>query len=134
NQSTLRQFQFTNTIKFDLAGILDGLAFNTLFGIDYSSSYNQSMNNEYAVYEPIWNNYAGVDKISRLEKIGEDRRSGVQNISNTSHKQIIAYYCIYDYNKQYKKTQNSSALLIPKGHQHCETKNYHKIHSHDNLR
>ena len=133
NQSTLRQFQFTNTIKFDLAGILDGLAFNTLFGIDYSSSYNQSMNNEYAVYEPIWNNYAGVDKISRLEKIGEDRRSGVQNISNTWQQQTIAFSGFFDYNKQFKNAHNLSGILVATGHQRSESENYHKIHSHVNL-
>ncbi len=74
-----------------LNSLLDGLSFHTTFAVDYETSYTQSYNNTYAVYEAAWNTYAGFDQITSLTKYGDDAKSGVQNISNSAYKQTIAF-------------------------------------------
>src|SRR5699024_730859 len=42
SESVSRQFQFNTGINMDLKGLLKGLEFNGLFGVDYQSSFNQA--------------------------------------------------------------------------------------------
>src|SRR5690606_40634939 len=67
-----RQFQFNTGLDFYLKNVLDGLTFKTNLANDYQSNYNQSNNNQYAVYQVTWNNYDGRDLISYLTKYGDD--------------------------------------------------------------
>src|SRR5690606_7444951 len=84
-----RQFQFNTGLNFDLKNVLQGLVFKTNLAVDYQSNYNQSYNNSYAVYQASWNNYDGRDLISGLTKYGDDRVSGVQNITGSNYRQTI---------------------------------------------
>lgn len=126
NKSVSRQFQFNTGIDFDLNSILDGLSFKTLIAIDYSTSFNQSYNNNYAVYQANWNNYGGIDQISNLIKYGDDSKSGVQNISASFYRQTLAFSGQLNYQKTFSGKHHASAMLLAHGFQQGESAAYHK--------
>jgi TonB-linked SusC/RagA family outer membrane protein len=121
-----RQFQFNVGLNVDLVKVLKGLSFNTRFSMDYSNSYSQSFNNQYAVYEALWNNYAGVDQISSLNKYGEDKKTGVQNLGGSWQQQTTAFSGQFNYLTTLDAAHHISAMLIGTGFQRTESTLYHK--------
>lgn len=124
---TNRQFQFNTGVDAKLNSLLDGLSFHSTFAVDYETSYTQSYNNTYAVYEAAWNTYAGFDQITSLTKFGDDAKSGVQNISNSAYKQTIAFSGQFDYVKKMDGGHNFSAMLIANGFQQSLSEVYHRV-------
>lgn len=127
-----RQFQFDTGLDFDLKNVLDGLTFKTNLAIDYQSNYNQSYNNQYAVYQATWNNYDGRDLISYLTKYGDDQVSGVQNISGSAYRQTIGWNGQLNFFRTYNQAHHVSAILVANAFQIGNSGQYHK-HSNANL-
>ena len=123
---TSRQFQFDTGIDFDLSKILEGLSFHTQFAVDYATSYSTSYNNDYATYEPVWSNYGGKDVIVALNKFGDDKHSGVQNISGSTDNQVMSFNAHFDYNRTFSDVHNVSAMLLANGFQLTNSGEYHK--------
>ncbi|PTN09467.1 SusC/RagA family TonB-linked outer membrane protein [Mangrovibacterium marinum] len=123
---TSRQFQFDTGLDFDLKGLLDGLAFHTLFAVDYATSYSTSYNNSYAVYAPSWYNYNGADVIGGLTKYNKDEKSGVQNISGSTSNQTVAFSGYFTYKKSVNDVHNFSAMLLASAFQKTQTTVYHR--------
>ncbi len=121
-----RQFQFNTGLDFDLKGIAEGLSFQTALAIDYQNQYNQSYNNNYAVYQALWNNYNGEDLIGSLTKYGDDRRSGVQNIGGSSYRQTLGLTGQLNYFRTYDDVHNVSAILLANAFQIGRSAEYHK--------
>jgi len=121
NTYTSRQFQFNTGVDADLQNVLKGLSFSSLFGIDYATSYNQSYNNEYAVFEPTWTNYAGTDMISSLTRYGQDASSGELTVSNSSYRQTLAFSGQLNYETLLDNNHNISAMLIAGGFQRSQS-------------
>lgn len=126
NKYTSRNFQFDAGINLDLSKLLTGLTFNTQFAVDYASSYNTSFNNTYAVYIPTWSKYNGTDAIVGLTKEGIDKKSGVQNISDSKSDQTISFASHFDYNRTFANNHHVSAMLIAAGFQRTQSEVYHK--------
>ena len=122
-----RQFQFNTGINFDLKNVLEGLSFKTDLAIDYQSNYSQSYNNNYAVYQATWNNYNGQDLISHLTKYGDDRRSGVQNISGSAYRQTVGWTGQLNFVRRYNDAHNVSAMLVANAFQIGQSQQYHKL-------
>lgn len=127
NTYTNRQFQFNTGVDAKLDSFIKGLSFHSKFAVDYETSYNQSFNNTYAVYQANWNTYAGFDQITSLTKYGEDAKSGVQNISNSAYQQTIAFSGQFDYVKKINGVHNFSGMLIANGFQQSLSEVYHKV-------
>ena len=125
NTFTSRQFQFNAGVDADLQNVLKGLSFSSLFGIDYATSYTESFNNEYAVFEPTWNNYAGTDLISYLTQYGQDVRSGDLNVSNSSYRQTLAFSGQLNYEPVLDNDHDISAMLVAGGFQRSQSGIYH---------
>ncbi|WP_324759635.1 SusC/RagA family TonB-linked outer membrane protein [Sphingobacterium thalpophilum] len=121
-----RQFQFNTGLNFDLKNILEGLVFKTNLAVDYQSNYNQSYNNNYAVYQASWNTYDGKDLISGLTKYGDDRMSGVQNISGSNYRQTIGLNGSLNFTRTYDAKHHLSAILLANAFQIGTSGNYHK--------
>ncbi len=126
SESVGRQFQFNTAINMDLKGLLKGLEFRGLFGVDYQSFFNQAYNNEYAVYEPNWAAYNGENMISGLDKFGEDAKTGVQNVSSSAFQQTLAFSGQFNYNRLINNDHRISAMLIANAHQISESGVYHR--------
>jgi TonB-linked SusC/RagA family outer membrane protein len=105
-----RTIQVTNGINADLSSVLKGLSFHTLFNLDYSNSYLQSITNTYAVYAPTWS--AIGDSLTGLQKFGTDERPGTQNINNTTQRQSIGFSSWLNYEKTVSNVHNISATLL----------------------
>ena len=124
---TSRQFQFDAGINFDLGSLLKGLSFHTQFSVDYATSYSTSYNNDYATYAPTWSNYNGKEVIVALTKYGEDKRSGVQNISGSTDNQVMNFNAHFDYIRTFDKVHNIDAKFVVNGFQLTNSGEYHKL-------
>jgi len=127
SQFTSRQYQFNTGVNADLGNVLDGLSFNTRFGINYATSYNLSFNNNYAVYQANWNNYAGQDLISNLTRFGQDASTRTQNISGNMFQQTMAFSAQLNYNKVVNNDHEISAIILAQGFQQATSAIYHRI-------
>jgi TonB-linked SusC/RagA family outer membrane protein len=122
-EGTVRQFQFNVGLNVDLVKVLKGLSFNTRFSVDYSNSYTQSFDNQYAVYEAIWNDN---NQIIGLNKYGQDTKNGVQNLGNSWQQQTTSFSAQFNYLRSLDNTHHFSAMLIGTGFQRTESGLYHK--------
>jgi TonB-linked SusC/RagA family outer membrane protein len=107
-----RVFQVTNEINADLGSVLKGLSFHTLFNLDYANSYLQSINNTYAVYNPIWSATADSLSLSTSQRFGADARPGTQNINNSAQRQNIGFSTWLSYDKTINSNHNISSKLL----------------------
>ncbi len=129
NQTVNRQFQFNTGINANLVKVLKGLTFQSMFGVDYQTAYEESYNNDYAVYDPFWVAYNGNDQVSNLTKYGNDSKTGVQNISNNSYEQTIAFSSQFNYKTTINGVNHISAMLIASGYQQTHTGVYQKTNN-----
>ncbi len=112
---TSRQFQYSNGVDIDLRNALKGLSFHGQVTIDYSNTYDETLNNSYAVYTPTWNNSGSGDSITALTKYNKDSKPGTQNLSNTYSDQVIDFSAHVDYVNTFSQKHNVSALLVVDG-------------------
>ncbi|MFA9191417.1 SusC/RagA family TonB-linked outer membrane protein [Flavobacterium sp. FZUC8N2.13] len=120
-----RQFQFNTGVDANLNSFMKGLSLHTDFGIDYDTQYSTSFNNGYAVYNPTWNTFAGFDQIGSLQKINDDTRDGIENLSNSFYRQVLTFSTHLDYKRQIEKN-NFGAMFIVNGFQRSTSGQYFK--------
>ena len=125
NKFTSRQMQFDAGVKINLEKVLKGLSFKTHFAVDYATSYNTSINNEYSTYEASWNNANGADQITSLTKYGTDKSNGTQNISGSYDKQTMLFSAQFDYDRSFKD-HHVAATLLANGYQQTFSGQYHR--------
>jgi hypothetical protein len=92
--------------------------------IDYSNTYNESVNNTYSIYVPVWSNVAGVDTITKLTRLNKDSKTGNQNLSNTWSDQLIDFNVHLDYVNTFKQKHNLSVILMADGMRRRQTGDY----------
>jgi len=124
-KNTIRQFQFDLSLNFDLSQLVNGLSFHTQAAIDYNTAYNTSYTNNYATFNPEWTNVNGKDEIVNLEKINEDKHTGVQTISARYNNRTTAFFAHFDYNRVFG-SHSLNAMLLANGNQIEETGEYHR--------
>lgn len=112
NIYTSRQFQYTSGIDVDLKNVLQGLTFHGQMSIDYSNTYNESVNNIYSIYVPIWGSAGTIDSLTKYNK---DSKPGTQNLSNTWSDQLIDFNVHFDYVNTFAQKHNVSAMLVADG-------------------
>lgn len=124
---TARQYQIDATLNFDLSSILKGLSFRTQLGVDYYSRYYLNENvNDYAIYEPIWNDYSGKEMISSLTKYNEDKVKRDRNLEKTYQYQKLLFTGVLSYNQVFDKVHNVTALVLANAYQQTISEAYHK--------
>ena len=109
NENIQRTFSFNNRIDFDLTRYLEGLAFHTNVSFDFYTVFNQTINNDYSVYVPIWS--ATTDVIEDLTKYGTDTRTGTQNIGGSSFQRRFGFYGMFDYKRTFGNHRIYASLL-----------------------
>ena len=120
NTYTSRQLQFDAGINFNLDKVLQGLSFKTHAAIDYATSYNSSIQNDYSTYEPVWTNMNGKDEIIGLKKYGIDKHTGTKTVSDSRTAQTIFFSGQFDYNRQFG-LHAVDATLLAHGYQMTTT-------------
>jgi TonB-linked SusC/RagA family outer membrane protein len=121
NKFTSRQFQYTSGIDVDLKNVTKGLSLHGQMSIDYSNTYNESVNNTYSIYVPTWHNVAGIDTITQLSMYNKDSKTGTQNLSNTWSDQLIDFNVHLDYVNSFKEKHNLSVILMADGMRRRQT-------------
>ncbi|MDP2336866.1 MAG: SusC/RagA family TonB-linked outer membrane protein, partial [Bacteroidota bacterium] len=116
NENIQRTFSFNNRIDFDLKRFVEGLAFHTNVSFDFFAAYDQAINNSYSVYAPVWN--AAVDSIISLAKYGDDTRSGIQNVGNSSFQRRFGFYGMFDYDRSFGGVHHISGSLLGYGNRY----------------
>jgi TonB-linked SusC/RagA family outer membrane protein len=124
NTFTSRQFQYTGGIDVDLKNTLKGLSFHAQMSIDYSNTYNESVNNTYAVYVPTWNSAGTADSVTGLTQYDKDSKTGTQNLSNTWSDQLVDFDVHFDYKNTFREKHNVSAILVADGLRRLQTGDY----------
>jgi TonB-linked SusC/RagA family outer membrane protein len=125
NKWTSRQFQFDTGLEIDLGNALEGLSFQTHFAVDYATSYTTSYINEYAVYAPSWYNYNGEDVVVDLVKFGNDKKSGVQNISGSNQRQTVMFNGQFNYENTFNDVHHLSAIFLANVYKQSQSEVYH---------
>mgnify|MGYP000856548051 CR=1 FL=1 len=110
NERVQRTFSFNNRIHFDLSRSVQGLSFQTNLSFDYYTLYDQFIENQYSVYEPVWSD--SQDRIIDLRQYGEDIRSGTQNIGNAAYRRRIGFYGMLDYKRTFNEDHTVGASLL----------------------
>ena len=126
NTWTSRQMQFDMGAKFDLASILKGLTFKTMFAVDYSTSYSTAINDSYDSFRVNWTQYDGKDVVGTLDVMSEYKHTGTLNASNSAEKQTIAWNGQFDYVNSFD-AHNLHATLVANGYQQTISGEYHKV-------
>lgn len=124
-KSTSRQMQFDMGVNFNLNQVLQGLTFKTKFAVDYATSYNTTLSNDYSTYEVQWdqNRFNGINS---LTKYGTDKRSGNPIADGTIYKQTILVQGQFDYARSFG-LHNVNATLLGHGYQRSLSGEYHRI-------
>ena len=126
NTWTSRQMQFDMGAKFDLASILKGLTFKTMFAVDYSTSYTTAINDQYDSFKVNWTQYDGKDVVGTLDGMSEYKHTGTLESSNSAEKQTIAWNGQFDYVNAFG-AHNLHATLVANGYQQTISGEYHKV-------
>lgn len=127
NKYTNRQLQFDAGVNLVLDKVLQGLSFRTQLAVDYSTSYNTSIENNYATYQATWNNYSGKDLITGLTKYGKDEQNGAQNISGSNSRQTIFFSGQFNYERIFNNRHNVTAMVLASGFQQSNSGEYHNV-------
>ena len=130
-----RKFSFNNRINFDLDMLTEGLSFHTNISFDYYTRYDQTVANQYSVYEPVWSDVEGEDKIIDLKQYGKDARPGSQAVGNTYFRRRIGFYGLVNYDRTFDDLHNLSASLLGFGSQFEEQGDFQGVkHAHLGMR
>ena len=112
---TSRQFQYVNGVDVDLKSVLKGFSFHVQMDVDYSNTYDEAINNTYAVFVPTWNTTAAGDSISNITMYNKDSKPGTQNLNNTWSNQLLGFNAHFDYVNTFNQKHNVSAILLADG-------------------
>lgn len=108
-----RSMQYTQGLTIDLDRYIKGLSFNAAVSFDMYNRFQQSVSNEYAVYEPTWqDNVEGSDSITFLTKVGTNLRTGTQTIGEQYFQRRTNVYVAADYHRDLGYHHTLSATLL----------------------
>ncbi|WP_296635683.1 SusC/RagA family TonB-linked outer membrane protein [Polaribacter sp.] len=102
---TFRTTQFSNSIDIDLNRFVKGLTARTYLSFDFFDSYTTSIQNQFTVYEPVWN--ALGDKIIGINPFGgPDLQDQSENIATDAFVSRLGFYASLDYKRSSKNGHN----------------------------
>lgn len=112
-----RTFQFNVGLNADLGMLLKGLAFKTMYSVDYTDYYSENYTTTYAVYEPVWAQPDGKDMIVGLTKYNVDKPSTNETVGSTYYSQMMSFKAQFDYTRTFAHDHNVYGALIGWGFQ-----------------
>lgn len=110
NTNVSRTFQVSDGVNVDFNNTIKGLTFQSKVFLDFVTTYNQSINNTYSTYTPVWS--ATADSITGLTKYGTDARTGTQNVGSTTNASNIGTQLQFNYVKTINDVHNFAAVLL----------------------
>lgn len=110
NEIITRNFAFNNRVDVQLDKLTKGLSFHTNISFDYSTLYNQTIANEFSVYEPVW--AADEDKIVGLKQFGKDSRPGTQTVGSSIFRRRFGAYGMFGYDRVFNQRHHFTGSLL----------------------
>lgn len=108
--SLTRISQVSNSIDFDLSAITEGLSAKTFMSFDFYNNYSLTVNNDFAIYEPTWNDD---NKIIDLVNVGNQDINGQEEEVSTNIFTIrYGFFGLLNYEKNLDKDHFIKASLI----------------------
>ncbi len=117
-ESIARKFSFNNRVDIDLAKVTTGLSFHTNISFDYLMSYDQTVANQYSVYNPTWD--VVEDKITSLQQLGLDARPGTQVVGNTFFIRKLGFYGLFSYDRTFGDVHHITGSFLGYGSNYKE--------------
>lgn len=105
-----RKFSFNNRVDFDLNKLTEGLSFHTNISFDYYTEYDQTIANQYSVYQPVWD--AAQDSIGSLIQHGKDARPGDQVVGNAYFFRRFGFYGLLSYDRFFNEVHHITGSLL----------------------
>lgn len=110
NQNIQRTAQLNQSLDVDLKNITEGLKLKTYLSMDFYNSFNQSVNDDYAVYQANWQD--DPEGISSLNKIGQDLASGVEELSSDNFMRRTGTYGMLDYSRTFDEVHSVTGSVL----------------------
>lgn len=108
-QSTVfRSTQFNNTINFDLDRVAKGLSAKTYVSFDFFDSYNLTVDNDFATYEPIWED----NSITGINVYGIDEKDLTQTPTSNGFLSRFGFYGLINYDTTLDKDHSLNTTLL----------------------
>lgn len=120
-----RKFSFNNRVDFDLKAITQGLSFHTNISFDYFTAYDQTVYNQYSVYEPTW--AENEDIIIGLRQHGTDNRPGTQAVGNAMFRRRFGFYGLLSYDRMFDNVHHVTGSLVGYGSNFKETNDFQGV-------
>ena len=103
-----RLTQFNNSINFDLSAITEGLSARTYFSFDFFDSNREFNDNDYRVYEPVWEN----NRIVELTAFNIDRSDQRRQVATNRFISRLGFYGLLNYEKTFAKNHSINSTLL----------------------
>lgn len=110
NEAISRNFAFNNRVDVKLDKVTQGLSFHTNVSFDYFVTYDQTVANEYSVYEPVWSETA--DSIVDIKQYGKDSRPGTQIVGNSNFRRRFGAYGMLGYDRTFSDRHHFTGSLL----------------------
>lgn len=110
-----RKFSFNNRVDFDLEKLTQGLSFHTNISFDFWTRFDQTIENQYSVYEPVWSFVNGEDRITSLKQFGQDASPGTQVVGNTTFNRRFGFYGLLCYDRIFSEKHHVTGSLFGYG-------------------
>ncbi|MCD6354186.1 MAG: SusC/RagA family TonB-linked outer membrane protein [Prolixibacteraceae bacterium] len=120
-----RKFSFNNRIDFDLNAVTQGLSFHTNISFDYFTAYDQTVYNQYSVYEPVW--AENEDIIVDLKQHGKDERPGTQAVGNAMFRRRFGFYGLFSYDRTFDNVHHVTGSLLGYGSNFKQTNDFQGV-------
>lgn len=105
-----RKFIFDNRIDVNLDRLTEGLSFHTNISFNYYASYDQTVANQYSVYEPVWS--SDEDSIIDLTQYGKDSRPGTQSVGNAFFRRRFGAYGLLNYDRTFNQLHHFTGSFL----------------------
>ncbi|WP_397364533.1 SusC/RagA family TonB-linked outer membrane protein [Olleya sp. R77988] len=106
--TVFRSTQFNNSINFDLDRVTKGLSAKTYVSFDFYDSYNLTVNNDFATYEPIWED----NSITGINVYGVDEKDLTQTPTTNGFLSRFGFYGLINYDTTLDKDHSLNTTLL----------------------
>lgn len=102
--------QINTGVIFDLEQITPGLTLRGDVSFDTYGSYSESIQNTYALYEPVWNDLTG--QIDSLKTINTDSKTGVLTLGSGATERTISTNILLNYDRIFNNDHHVKSSLL----------------------
>lgn len=105
-----RTMQFNAGVAYDLENFVKGLTLKANVQFDTYGGFSEAIMNNYALYEPVWNDATG--KIKELKTINQDAKTGVLTLTDGELARTLGTNILLDFDRTFASDHHVSSTLV----------------------